>query len=54
MYMGEAKEADISGEIPVNCSNNDKIQRFRKDKRKNSGYFYGNMGISQFSRKFSA
>ncbi len=53
MYIVEAYEANISGEIPVNHSNLDKIQRFWLDKRKNSPYFKGNMGISQFKRKFS-
>ena len=28
MYMEEALEADISGEIPLNCSIEDKIQSF--------------------------
>jgi hypothetical protein len=53
MYSGEAKGADISGDIPLNCSKKDKIQRFGSNKRKNSAYFIGNMGISQFSRNSS-
>jgi hypothetical protein len=32
-------EVDISGDIPVNSSKSDKIQRFGAYKRKNSPYF---------------
>jgi hypothetical protein len=28
MYMDEAKYADISGDIPLNCSKYDKIRSF--------------------------
>jgi len=35
----EAEEADISGDIPVNCPNSAKIQRIGYDNRKNSPYY---------------
>jgi hypothetical protein len=47
-------EADISGDIPVNCLNKTNSKDFGYNKRKNSAYFKGNMGIFQFKRKFSA
>jgi hypothetical protein len=53
MYDREAKSTNISGDIPVNCFKSDKIEGFGSYKRKNSGYFKGNTGISQFNRNFS-
>jgi hypothetical protein len=37
--MVAAKEADISGNIPVNCSKFGKNYRFGSDNRKNFPYF---------------
>ncbi|PFP29189.1 hypothetical protein COJ96_11785 [Bacillus sp. AFS073361] len=54
MYIEEAYEANISGEIPLNCSKKGKIQRFESFRRKNFPYYRENMGIWQYKRKFSA
>ncbi|SDN09632.1 hypothetical protein SAMN05443253_10818 [Bacillus sp. OK048] len=35
MYIEEVKEADISGDIPINCFKLGKIQGFGSYKRKN-------------------